>query len=757
MIAYLTNHLWQSTLFAVIAGLATLAFRKNRAQVRYWLWFSASIKFFIPLALLMSLGSRFEWAPAANNTAAPAVSLAIEQVAEPFPEAVSFAPPATGNRDWIPAAVFAVWASGFAAIALIRLRGWIRIRAAVRASAPLEIPASVAVRASPGLLEPGVVGFLRPMLLVPEGIAERLTPRQLEAVLAHELCHVRRRDNLTSAIHMVVEAMFWFHPLVWWIGARLVEERERACDEGVLSLGSEPQVYAEAILNVCKLYVESPLACVSGVTGADLKKRIEAIMTNRMVLRLNFAKKVALGVAGIAALAVPIVVGMMNTPHLSAQSPPQVAAPVVPTPPAEAVPQIVPQVAPQITHEIAARQKPPSEPSVGPQPLDPKTYVIGPQDVLSIAVFHEPDLTKTEPVRADGKIGMPLVGDVQADGLTPVRLGEQLREALSRYVVNPDVTITVLAVNSKRQVVPNREQVAAPVQAPAQPTPVFEVASIKPCAPGETGGGRGSAGGRSGGGGPGGSGPSPDRLTMACQPLSNLMTQAYIMFANGNRGNAPRYTVIEGGPAWIKSDRYQVTAKAEGTPGQEMMRGPMLQALLEERFQLKIHRETREVPVYALTVAKGGPKLEEFDEATCRPLPMPPPKSPIPGPGEKPYCSMNWIDRKGPNTVVYSTGKSLDSIAGLLGNILDRPVFDKTWIAGKFVFHLEFLPDETSPGSIFTGRGGELVPAPAAPADPSGGASIFTAIQEQLGLKLEPAKGSREFIVIDRAEKPSEN
>ena len=105
----------------------------------------------------------------------------------------------------------------------------------MRASVPLDIPATVGVRASPGLLEPGVVGWVKPVLLVPEGIAERLTPRQLEAVLAHELCHVRRRDNLTSAIHMIVEAMFWFHPLVWWIGARLVEERERACDEGVLA------------------------------------------------------------------------------------------------------------------------------------------------------------------------------------------------------------------------------------------------------------------------------------------------------------------------------------------------------------------------------------------------------------------------------------------------------------------------------------------------------------------------------------------
>ena len=117
MMAELTNHLQQSTLFAAIAASATLAFRKNRAQVRYWLWFSASLKFFIPLALLMSLGSRFEWAPGANDVAPPEMSMAIEQVAEPFPEMVSFAPPAAGRRDWTPIAILALsGALGFAGL-----------------------------------------------------------------------------------------------------------------------------------------------------------------------------------------------------------------------------------------------------------------------------------------------------------------------------------------------------------------------------------------------------------------------------------------------------------------------------------------------------------------------------------------------------------------------------------------------------------------------------------------------------------------
>src|SRR6266446_2473651 len=313
MIGEFTNHVWQSTVFAVAAGLLTVAFRKNGAQVRHWLWFSASFKFLAPFALLMTLGSHLQWAPAAQKIAtriaAPAVSFTMMQISQPFPETL---PPALSTRDtrnWVPLSILGVWACGFASVALIRFRGWLRIRAAVHASTTIDVPATVEVRSSPGLLEPGVAGLVRPILLLPAGIAGRLTPPQLEAVLAHELCHVRRRDNLFASIHMIVEAMFWFHPLVWWIGAKLVEERERACDEEVLSLGSEPHVYAEGIVNVCKLYVESPLVCVSGVTGSNLKKRIEAIMTNPIVLRLNFVKKLALAVAGIAALVVPIAVG----------------------------------------------------------------------------------------------------------------------------------------------------------------------------------------------------------------------------------------------------------------------------------------------------------------------------------------------------------------------------------------------------------------------------------------------------------------
>ena len=323
MIAALTNHLWQSTMFAVVAALLATALRENRARVRHGLWAAASFKFFVPFALLVSLGRHVGWSPAVNEITAPAVpavSLAMARIAQPFSHVF---PSATAmpraSADWAAAVVFGVWACGFAAIGLTRWRGWQRIEAAVRTSTPLTIPnvrlqPGVQVRSSPGLLEPGVVGWWRPILLVPGGIGDHLTPPQLEAVLAHELCHVRRRDNLTAAIHMIVETAFWFHPLVWWIGAHLVDERERACDEHVLGVLGQPRAYAEGILNVCRLYVESPLACVSGVTGSHVKQRIEDIMINRIGLRLTFARKAALALAATVALAVPIVAGMMTVP-----------------------------------------------------------------------------------------------------------------------------------------------------------------------------------------------------------------------------------------------------------------------------------------------------------------------------------------------------------------------------------------------------------------------------------------------------------
>jgi len=316
---FLADHLWQSTLFAGVAWLLTLALRKNRARVRHWLWSAACIKFLIPFSVLIALGGQIHLRNA-PTTIASNVYVVVDQVSQPFtaPVVAVAVPPAP---SLLPAVLLSIWACGFIGITCAWWVRWRRIRNAVRAGSPLHLELPIKARSSPTLLEPGVFGIFRPVLLLPEGIFDRLTPAQLQAVIAHELCHVRHRDNLIAAIHMFVETVFWFHPLMWWIGKRMVEERERACDEEVLREFGEPKAYAEGILNVCKLYVESPLTCVSGVTGANLKKRIEAIMTNRIGLRLNFAKKAALAATVTAALAMPIVVGMMHAQSSDAASP----------------------------------------------------------------------------------------------------------------------------------------------------------------------------------------------------------------------------------------------------------------------------------------------------------------------------------------------------------------------------------------------------------------------------------------------------
>lgn len=324
MIADVTNHLWQSTLFALAAALLTIAFRNNRARIRFWLWFSASLKFLLPFSLLMSLGSHVRSTQAMRKIAVPSISSMVE-ISRSFPD--TLAPSTRATHDWLSIAILVGWAFGFSCIVVMRFWGWLRVHAAIRASTSMDIPCIVEVRSAPGLLEPGVVGLFRPVLLLPEDIQQRLTPSQLQAVLTHELCHISRRDNLTSAIHMFVEAVFWIHPLVWWIGARLVDEREQACDEEVLRLGNASHDYAEGILNICKNYIESPLRCVTGVTGSNLRKRIQAILTNRVTCDLSYAKKITLAVAGIVALATPIVVGILTAPAIMAQSKPATKRP----------------------------------------------------------------------------------------------------------------------------------------------------------------------------------------------------------------------------------------------------------------------------------------------------------------------------------------------------------------------------------------------------------------------------------------------
>ena len=333
----LGDHLWQSTIFAVVAGLLTLVLRQNHARARYWLWLAASLKFLVPFSVLVAIGSRLTWWHPLEGTNKD-FYFTIDGIIRPFPQAaVSQAASATffsGLARLLPSLLAAAWVCGFVIVLAIWLVRWRRVSAAIRNATPLQqgrevemlrrlekaggIRKTIEILLSRASLEPGILGIVRPILVWPAGISDRLEDPHLEAIVAHEVWHVRRNDNLAATVHMVVEAIFWFHPLVWWLGARMVDERERACDEEVLQRGSQPQVYAESILRICEFCLGSPLACVAGVTGSDLKKRIVNIMNKSVARKLNFGKKLLLTAVGVAAIALPIMFGLAKPAQGSA-------------------------------------------------------------------------------------------------------------------------------------------------------------------------------------------------------------------------------------------------------------------------------------------------------------------------------------------------------------------------------------------------------------------------------------------------------
>jgi bla regulator protein BlaR1 len=233
-----------------------------------------------------------------------------------------------------------------------------------------------------------------------------------------------------------------------------------------------------------------------------------------------------------------------------------------------------------------------------------------------------------------------------------------------------------------------------------QPGPAFEVASVKPAEPSDK---------------PGFLQSAPGRLNLSGVTVKMLIQQAWAI--SGYR--------IYGGPFWLDSTRYNIAAKAADGAGNltlDQMR-PMLQTLLTDRFRLALHREKRELPLYRLVVSKNGPKLKE---------------SAVSGAPQSRMATGQITDKKA----------SMDTLASQIGQQLGRFVVNQTGLNGDYDFHVEWTPD---PGQNL---GGDSDTPPPAGAD---GPSIFTALQQQLGLKLESAKGPVEVLVIDHAEKPDAN
>jgi uncharacterized protein (TIGR03435 family) len=246
---------------------------------------------------------------------------------------------------------------------------------------------------------------------------------------------------------------------------------------------------------------------------------------------------------------------------------------------------------------------------------------------------------------------------------------------------------------------------ARPKPMAANVSPAFEVATIKPTRPGTQGKGFAVRG---------------RMFSTINTSVSDLVTFAYGLHARQ----------ITGGPAWLEAEKYDLTAQpqGEGQPNEKQWK-VMLQKLLADRFKLTFHRDQKELSVYALVAGKTGPKLTKSEG----------------DPNGLPGLFFRGLG------VLPATNATMADFAGVMqAAVLDRPVVDQTGLQGRYDFTLTWTPDE----SQFGGLGVKVPPPTDDAAAPPG---LFTAIQEQLGLKLESTKAPVEVLVVDRVEKPTEN
>jgi uncharacterized protein (TIGR03435 family) len=224
--------------------------------------------------------------------------------------------------------------------------------------------------------------------------------------------------------------------------------------------------------------------------------------------------------------------------------------------------------------------------------------------------------------------------------------------------------------------------------------------------------------------------------------------------ANGRAIDPKGITMqVLGGPGWVDSDYYEIVAKAEGAPGQAIMHGPMMQSLLEERFKLKLHRETKQVPVFVLSVAKGGPRRQATKTGTCVSLDLDHlPSPPVSGQSLPRTCGGAIFHSNG----IDYLGLTLAELCNQLYLRTNRIVIDKTGMQGMFDIHLELSPSDVVPAAQMQALGGIDPAASRSPLDDPPHSSVFDAIKK-LGLKLESGRGPREVPVIDHIEKPSAN
>lgn len=653
----LGNHLWQSTLFAGVAALLAFTLRKNQARARYWIWLAASIKFLIPFSLMIAASSHL-MPPNPPTEPQKSVYLAADEISQPF--MMLNAPTVSGPAK--PAGLFpasclsdvlvAAWLFGFFVVLAYRSLQWWRIAKAIRNAAPLEtgreIDALRRIEQIAGItrpiqavslsdrMEPGIFGFLRPVLLWPRGVSFHLDDAHLESVIAHEVCHVQRWDSATSAIHVLVETLFWFYPVVWWMETQLVKERERACDEAVLELCDRRKEYAESILKICEFCVDSPHPGVSGITSADLKKRIAHIMRGQLRSQLSWRKKLLVGAVTFAALTVPMVIGVAQSAlHSFSQQSPS-------TTPATASAKDVRGTWQGTVHT----------PSGHDQRVVLK-IAKDEKDAFSAMMYN---LDQSGPPIAGSSVsfengtlrfvndfpGLKYQGKISVDG-------KEIRGTMTQTAHLLPVPLVLERATPETEWATPAPPAAIKAMAP-DAEPDVEVSTVKPTRPGT-------------------------RMFMLTIRGTDVVIQNFSLTNLIKFAYQVQNQQIVGAPTWMDSDKWDIEAKPDipGAPNVEQER-KILQKLLAERFALKIHDEKREMTGYALTVGKSGPKMTKSVDASLPPT--------------------FYMQPKG---VLHAQHATLgDFTRALRQNVLDRPVVDQTGLTDKwdFVLHFDWTPYE---------------------------------------------------------------
>jgi len=327
MLITLGHHLADSTLFALVVGVLCLCVSRFGAATRHALWLIAAAKFVLPTTFFSWLGESLGGLlPASHIVAIPVV--VSEWVISPLVSKPSDVPIAA---SFYPLIFFCIWIVGSAVAFAIWLPKLWNSRRACECSCDVEqqlfqclkqrigLQRSVTLRVSDTVREPALVGFWNPVVIIPTGMAQQLSAAELESVILHELAHAKRGDNWTGAFAHAVTCVFWFYPVSWWIETRLQRERELACDEMVIRCGAAPEDYVAGILKVCRFHLREDLAGISGVSGSNLKNRMETIMSCKSEGPLLRIPKVLVASLIAAIVGVPLLIGFATSSEANAR------------------------------------------------------------------------------------------------------------------------------------------------------------------------------------------------------------------------------------------------------------------------------------------------------------------------------------------------------------------------------------------------------------------------------------------------------